>query len=289
MGGSGKTPLTIHVAEMLRDLGRTPAVISRGYKGSYTGEYLVVGGGDSKEPEVGPAECGDEPFLIAWRLPDIPVLVGRQRLHAVNAARDRFECDVVVLDDGFQHLPLKRDADIVLINGAEDHMFPRGRLREPLSALRRADMLILVGEHTEIPTAVGSYLSGKPVFRCRHIAVGLTGGPQHQLAAPDVLTARKVLLVSAIANPERFRLTAEGLGWNVIDHIAFRDHHWMTDEEIQRALRRAAGAQVVVTEKDWVKLPGWAAQTGQILALSIGVQLDDEDAFRRSLMDLLHQ
>lgn len=286
LGGTGKTPFVIRLAGMLRNRGLKPAVVSRGYRGTNQAPYLVVGDGSSSEPLAGAEACGDEPYLIAMRLPDVPVLVGRKRIYPVQAAYNLFACNVVILDDGFQHLPLNRDADIVLLNGSEDHMFPRGRLREPLSALGRADIVMLMAG-SSIPAAAASYVRG-PVFTCRAVASGLASGPNLQNLAPvDSLSGREVMLVSGIANSERFRATAEQLGWIIVNHHSFPDHYRFTDKELRSILDRAAGLPVVVTEKDWVKLPAWFKNMDQVSALRIEVVLDDEEAFRAALKSLV--
>ena len=145
LGGSGKTPFAIYLADLFYKHGLRPAIVSRGYKGSYQEDYLVVGDGGAEGPLAEPTECGDEPYLISSRLPHVPVIVGRKRIHPVVAAHKLFGSDVAILDDGFQHLGLARNADIVLINGSEDAMFPLGRLREPISALKRANLVVIVG------------------------------------------------------------------------------------------------------------------------------------------------
>ena len=262
-----------------------PAVVSRGYRGTNRAPYQVVGDGSSGEPLVGPDVCGDEPYLIAKRLPDVPVIVGRKRIYPVRAAHELFGCNVVVLDDGFQHLPLKRDADIVLLNGSEDHMFPWGRLREPLSALRRADIVVLM-EGGTIPASAVDFVRG-PVFNCHPLPSGLASGAGFQsLVRSDTLSGREVILASGIANPERFRSTAEKLGWIVVDHFSFPDHHRFTDKELRSILDRAVGLPVVVTEKDWVKLPAWFKEIDQVAALRIEMVLDDEEAFWTALASL---
>jgi len=286
LGGTGKTPFVIFLAGMLKNRRLKPAVVSRGYRGTNRAPYQVVGDGSSGEPLVGPDVCGDEPYLIAKRLPDVPVIVGRKRIDPVRAAHELFGCNVVVLDDGFQHLPLKRDADIVLLNGSEDHMFPWGRLREPLSALRRADMVVLMTGGT-IPASAVDYVRG-PVFTCHPLPSGLASGANLQSYAPaDTLSEREVILASGIANPERFRETAEKLGWIVVDHYSFPDHHRFTDKELRAILDRAAGLPVVVTEKDWVKLPAWFKELDQVAALRIEMVLDDEEAFWTAIKSLV--
>jgi tetraacyldisaccharide 4'-kinase len=286
LGGTGKTPFVIYLSEMLRNRGMTPAVVSRGYGGTNRAPYLVVGDGSSGEPLVGPDACGDEPYLIAERLPDVPVIVGHRRIYPVRAALEMFGCSVVVLDDGFQHLALKRDADIVLLKGSEDHMFPWGRLREPLSALKRANIVVLVAE-AAVPDAAAAYVKA-PIFRCRPIAAGLARGVALQTIEPaDMYSGREVILASGIANPERFRATAEKLGWTIVDHLSFPDHHRFTDKELRSILDRAAGSPIVVTEKDWVKLPSWFKEMDQVAALRIEMVLDDETAFWAALASLV--
>jgi tetraacyldisaccharide 4'-kinase len=286
LGGTGKTPFVIFLARMLKNRGLKPAVVSRGYRGTSRAPYLVVGDGSSGEPLVVPDVCGDEPYLIAKRLPDVPVIVGRKRIHPVRAAHELFGCNVVVLDDGFQHLTLKRDADIVLLNGSEDHMFPWGRLREPLSALRRADIVMLLAGGT-IPISAVNYVRG-PIFNCHPLPSGLASGAGLQSLVPsDVLSGREVILASGIANPDRFRGTAEKLGWVVVDHYSFPDHHRFTDKELQSILDRAAGIPMVVTEKDWVKLPAWFKEMDQVVALRIEMVLDDDEAFWTALDSLV--
>jgi tetraacyldisaccharide 4'-kinase len=286
LGGTGKTPFVIFLAGMLRNRGLKPAVVSRGYRGTSRAPYLVVGEGSTGEPLVGPDVCGDEPYLIAKRLPNIPVIVGRRRIYPVSAALELFGCNVVVLDDGFQHLPLKRDADIVLLNGSEDHMFPRGRLREPLSALKRADIVMLMAGGT-IPASALDYVRG-PAFTCHPRPSGLASGSGLQsMVPPDTLSGRKVILASGIANPERFRGTAEKLGWIVVDHYSLPDHHRFADNELRSILDRAAELPVVVTEKDWVKLPAWFKEMDQVAALRIEMVLDDEEAFWTALASLV--
>ncbi len=285
LGGSGKTPFAIYLAALLANRGLKPAVVSRGYRGTSRAPYLVVGDGSSSAPLVGPDACGDEPYLIAERLPDIPVIVGRKRIYPVKAAEELFGCNIVVLDDGFQHLPLRRDADIVLLNGSEDHMFPWGRLREPLSALKRADIVVLVTAD-EIPTVAKKYVRG-PIFRCRPVAAGLETGVTSRCAPADSHSGRDVILVSGIANPPRFRRTAEHLGWIVKDHHAFPDHHAFKDRELRSILDRAAGLPVVFTEKDWVKLPRWIKEIEHVAALRIEMVLEDEPGFWTALGALI--
>ncbi len=289
LGGSGKTPFVIFLARKLLEMGLKPAVVSRGYRGKYHERYLVVSEGipDREIPKVGPEMCGDEPFLMARRLQGIPVIVGRRRIYPVRAARDLFGCTVVVLDDGFQHLPLKRTVDVVLLNGTEDCMFPYGNLREPLSALRRGDVVVLVGDAAEPPEAARAYLGDVPVFRCRQHPVGVHQGFSSLLSAPDLFAGSDVFLASGIAHPERFRATVEALSWRVPVHRTFPDHHAFSDGDLEDLLEGTFDLPVVVTEKDWVKLPDWAKQSGRIWALRIDMQVENEGSLGDLLVNLV--
>ena len=281
LGGSGKTPFTIYLANLLYKCGLQPAIVSRGYRGAYRADYLVVGDGGAGRPLVEPAECGDEPYLISSRLPHIPVLVGRKRIHPLLAAKKLFDCDLAVLDDGFQHMQLTRDVDIVLLNGSEDAIFPQGKLREPLSALKRADMVIIVGRDTRLPVAASPYLFHLPCFRCEHKPTELIGFANWK--HPDELRDRDVILVSGIAHPHRFRETAEQIGWNVKRHIEYSDHHRFTDKELQDVLAQSGDLPVIFTEKDWVKLPDRFRLSGRAGALRIEVMMHDESEFVETL------
>lgn len=287
LGGSGKTPFAIYLAELLRSKGMKPAVVSRGYRGTNREKYLVVGKGDSTPPVADSAQAGDEPFLIASRLPEIPVIVGRKRIHPVTAAHEFFGCDVVVLDDGFQHLELKRTVDIVLLRGTEDEMFPVGSLREPFSALKRAHIVVLAGPELLIPLGALRYVLGKPMFRCRLRPVGLRKEGESDTRTPDAFKGSRVVLLSAIAHPERFTVTAEKLGWKVVEHATFRDHHRFSDDELRDALQRAGGIPVVVTEKDWVKLPEWFRKAENVSALRVAMTIDEEAAFLSKIFKLI--
>jgi tetraacyldisaccharide 4'-kinase len=274
LGGSGKTPFVIYLAELLSREGFKPAVVSRGYKGSNRDDFLVVGDGTSSTPMVDPSVSGDEPYLIATRLPQVPVIIGKKRIHPVRAAHSLFGVDAVILDDGFQHLPLDRGLDIVLMNGTEDHMFPFGSLREPLSALKRADIIILSGIES-VPPAALPYTERAAVFHCSFESdILLT----YEGSVPgSQFSGKEVVLMSAIAGPERFRKTAEQLGWVIKDHVVFPDHHTPDDSQLEHVLNRAGESGVIMTEKDRVKLPLWFLQKANVFTLRLRTVVREEE------------
>ena len=289
MGGSGKTPMVIYLAELLRSRGMRPAVISRGYRGSSREPYLVVSDGCSGSPLVESSVAGDEPYLIAERLHNVPVVIGQQRIHPVEAAARLFGCDVAILDDGFQHLVLQRNLDIVLLSGSEDCMFPLGRLREPFSALSRADIVVLTSPGAGVHPSAKAYLARIPVFRSNPVPLSLRVGTNGGTALPpDVYAGKEVVLASAIADPGRFRRTVEELGWIVTQHHCFPDHHRFTDRDMEKILGASSGLPVIVTEKDWVKIPHRFRSLGNLGALTIGIRLDDEAGFVQALVSRLN-
>ncbi len=287
MGGVGKTPFVVWLSNLLSTMGYHPAVVSRGYKGSYKSPFLVVGD-SGYENSSDPLTVGDEPYLMYKLLRDVPIVVGRKRIDAVQAAHRLFPIDITLLDDGFQHLPLSRNVDIVLLNGLEDFMFPLGNLREPFSALRRADVVIAVNENCRLPSKALQYITNTPKFSAQQKPLGLVTETRTVLGDYTELANKSVLLFSAIANPYRFRRTAEGLGWKIIDHLEFADHYCPDDALLRNILEKAGKNQVVATEKDWVKLPKWFRELDNVCALRIGMVVDEEQRFKQTLLRLLN-
>ena len=240
VGGTGKTPLVIHLALALRLRGRHPGIVSRGYRGAATGVTEATPGSD-------PGAVGDEPVLLA-RHAGCPVFVGRDRAAAARALlAGHPECDVILADDGLQHYRLVRDVEIVmfdqrgLMNG---WCLPAGPLREPLSRLTQVDAVVL-NETTVSPAPT----LARPVF-----LMHLRGERFHRLDDPLAqctaaeLTGRKLHAVAGIGAPQRFFDQLTGLGLSFAEH-AFADHHHFLAEHLA-----FAGDAILATEKDAVKL-----------------------------------
>jgi tetraacyldisaccharide 4'-kinase len=246
VGGSGKTPVVALLAERLRDLGHPVAILSRGYGGRFRGEALVVSEGGG--PLVTAAEAGDEPVMLARRLPDVVVAVGPRRDAVGRHVEARFGPRVHLLDDGFQHLRLARDLDVVCLDPAdlEDRPLPAGRLREFRSALGRAHLLLLAGTPLEAPVV-------QALGRERCFAVSRRLDPAPGADGRERALPARVWLVSGIARPERFAADVRALGAQVAGHSAFPDHHFFDHGELRavEAAARAAGAEALLTtEKD---------------------------------------
>jgi tetraacyldisaccharide 4'-kinase len=252
-GGGGKTPLTAALAVRLRDAGRAVCVLSRGYGGVGDGVRLVSRGDG---PLVGPDAAGDEPVALAGDLPGVAVVVGADRWLAGRTALERLAPapEVFVLDDGFSHLALARDVDLLAFPAADPfaggRLVPGGRLREPLAAAARADAALLTGVEEGEVEGAGAALAaalarhgfGGPGFA----SVTRPGTPRDAARRP-LAPGTRVLLVAGIARPERFGATARRLGLTVAE---------ATLAALRRAFAEGGAEAVLVTSKDRVKLEG---------------------------------
>lgn len=274
-GGGGKTPIVAAVARRARDRGLRVAVLSRGYASRGEGIRLVSDGGG---PLLGPRTAGDEPVLLAGQLSGVAVVVGADRAAAGRHALERLSPppDLFVLDDGFSHLRLARDLDVLCFPADDPYgggrLPPGGRLREPLASSGRADVALLtgVGVDSDSARALGRGLAGHGF-----------GGPA--FAAPtrlrlDADPGGPALLVSGIARPDAFESGALGLGVEVAGHLRFGDHHAYPDatlDRIRTELERTGARVVVTTGKDRVKLLGRL----ETPVVEIALDAEPEEAF----------
>jgi len=233
-GGSGKTPFVIALGELLQERRIPFDVLSRGYRRKTKGVFVV-------DPSGGAADFGDEPLLIARRL-GVPVVVGESRYEAGRVAEQKFATELHLLDDGYQHRSLARDFDIVLLSAEDldDRLLPLGRLREPVSALARADAVLIPDDLDMAPLAVRNKL----IWRMSRAL---------ELSDPPV----KPVVFCGIAKPQRFFAQVRAAGITPAAEIVFGDHHAYDMDEVQ-AIRRAAldhdAGGFVTTEKDLVNL-----------------------------------
>lgn len=280
VGGTGKTPLAAWLADALHRRGRKVVLASRGYRRTGGESVCVVSDGRHVRGRVETA--GDEPMLLAARAPGVPVLVGRDRGVVGLRALSAFGADVLVLDDGFQHHRLHRDVDIVSFDGRQGlgnrHVLPRGPLREPLTALRRADAIAVVdgplpgADEAQIARAAPAayrFCAWRRPTRLRPLA----GGPG---SSPEELDGAQVGLLAALAQPRGFRRTLEALGAEVVAERTFRDHH-----RYRAGNLRDLAQQIplwVTTEKDAIKIvPSWVgAADVRVLTIDLVVEQSEE-------------
>lgn len=254
VGGTGKTPLVAAIAAWLVAIGERPAILSRGYARTVSSrDPVVVSDGTRVRADV--AHAGDEPLMLARAVPGAAVVVCAQRHAAGVVAEETLGATIHVLDDGFQHLPLARDLDIVVTAAgtlATDAVLPKGRLREPVSALSRAEILVVVGATDDEAEA-----------EARTYGVARGVGATRRLGAPVPVHGetptrdRPLVAMAGIGQPAQFvhALTADG--WQVLDTCSFPDHHWFTPADLSAVARRVAAAGawgVATTDKDAVRL-----------------------------------
>jgi len=270
VGGTGKTPLVILLAERFRSEGFRPVVLSRGYKRKGSGTVVVSSGNG---PVVPWDTAGDEPFLIARRAAGVSVVVGADRHAAGLVAEEQNLGDLFILDDGFQHRRLFRNVDLVTIDPAEwiagERLFPYGRWREPKEALERAHAAVVQESHaplSELPI---------PTFVIRTVRDGIYKGSD----AVDIqsLKNRSVTAFAGIAKPDRFFNALENMGIPLARRVPFRDHHNYTERDIETL----PGEIHITTEKDAVRLDGLGA--GNFLHLRISANILEFDR----LMELI--
>jgi tetraacyldisaccharide 4'-kinase len=279
VGGSGKTPLTAWIAASLRDAGLAVAVLSRGYGGSFRGEALVVSDGASLME--GAETAGDEPVMLARDLPGVVVAVGPRRDVVGHAVEARFGRRVHVLDDGFQHLRLHRDLDLVCVDAADmdERCLPAGRLREFPSALSRAHVVLLSGSHPILESSLAGQVT---LHRWSRRIVGCA-----DLVGAKAPTPRRALLLAGIARPERFACDAAAIGIEVLGTRFHPDHHRFSDADVAAAVEaaRLAGAEAVLTTaKDAVRIRA-ASRELPLLVLRIEPAIEDAGGLRARLLE----
>ncbi|HIJ88089.1 MAG TPA: tetraacyldisaccharide 4'-kinase [Desulfuromonadales bacterium] len=257
VGGTGKTPITAFIARLLIAQGYRVVVLSRGYGGSLEGQSIVVS--DGVTVMLGPGECGDEPYLLASTVAGLMVVIGTDRYAAGQLAMQQLSPDIFLLDDGFQHLRLWRDLNILLQDCARPlgngWTLPAGLLREPATATRRADLIIM----TRSPegTTITANLPGKPTYAASHRLVDvlpLRGGEPVSLSA---LQGHRFLAFAGIAHPEFFFSGLRERGLTIVQVLPFPDHvdyDHIRLENIRAAMQGSGAEYAITTEKDGVKL-----------------------------------
>jgi tetraacyldisaccharide 4'-kinase len=282
-GGTGKTPFVAMLSDWAARNGLRAAILSRGYKGRSKREYLVVSDGHRLTTSV--YEAGDEPVLLAKKLPSIPVLISRQRYLIGDLALRLFNSELLLLDDGFQHLSLHRDLDVLVIdvkrqfgNGS---LLPLGPLREPLEGLKRADLIVLtrcdVRHHgDELADLLKKHLPGKPILRSSHLPDQVKFPRTGQTYPPQILEGKKVVAFAGIAHPDDFLEMVTGLGAQVVEFKGYPDHHYFGNadlETLESCNSRSDVDFLLTTEKDWIRIEGIIGDDLHIAVLTIKIEL----------------
>src|SRR6185312_11146738 len=280
VGGTGKTPVVEKFARELRDEGRNVAILSRGYRSRPTPLHQrilnkILLREDTTPPRVvsdgrslllDSETAGDEPYMLASNLKDVIVLVDKDRVKSGRYAIEKFGCDTLLLDDGFQYWKLRgRRQDVVLIDCQQpfgnEHLEPRGSLREPPSHLSRANVIFITksdGNTSALRERIAQHNRTAGIIECVHHPLyfeDVFTGERHGL---DLIKGRKVASLSGIAQPESFELSLSQIGGELVYSKRFADHHRFTQQEVLNVINRSKKRQahaIVTTQKDAVRFP----------------------------------
>ena len=301
VGGTGKTPTVIAIAKQLQEDGVRIAILLRGYKRQSREKITVVSDGEKRL--CSHTESGDEADMMARLLPGIPIIVGRNRYAAGQLAIERFKSDVLILDDGFQHRQLHRDVDIVTVDATRPfgtgQLLPAGTLREPLTALRRADILLLTradkpAQVSRIRGKLGTLAPNTPILESVHRPMHLyrlhAFGNTEPLSL-NWLRGKRLLAICGIGNPNAFVATLNQYTPETVDLLEFPDHHAYTEADCQRIqcrLKQMGAAFIVTTQKDEQKLARFLRRLPQVTVLAVAVVMTDGNLLA-SISSFLHK
>ncbi len=293
LGGTCKTPIVLMIAGILRDHGLKPAILSRGYGGCSREKVNVVA--DGKKILLSADQAGDEPVMIARRLKNIPVLTGKDRFLTGKHALEHFGVDTLILDDGYQHLALRRDLNILLLDQknplGNGHLFPAGELREPLRESNRADLICFTrcqeNEGSGSKRELLALPENVPVIQTVLRLQSLVRLDNQEMMAVELLRDQPVAAFCGIAQPSDFRHTLETAGARVVFFRAFPDHHRYIASDlktIEQEAKKAGAKYILVSEKDSVKIdPSVFSQP--VLKIIIAVEiLADREVFTKLLL-----
>lgn len=299
-GGTGKTPMIIWLNEKLEEFNLTTAILTRGYKGDLEHKSGLIRGGQRFRSN--PKQFGDEPLLISRKVKNGAVIVGKKRAENLKKYFHEVEPDVVLLDDGFQHIQLYRSFNIVLFDASlpldRYQTAPLGYLREGLTSLKDADALVISRadhvseEKIEKLTDMLSkyYRRNIPIARFRYKAQGIFDCFDKLAMQMSELQDRNIVALSAIASPESFYKLLESFGANIVEKVVYPDHYLFTQEDLNEVLIMSAkhNSTVIVSEKDMVKIRR-VIQDERILYVNISVSfMSGEDELLKGVKKVLN-
>src|SRR5215471_9318845 len=311
VGGTGKTPLVDYIAGYLSQEGYSIAILTRGYARKSKGE-VVLNSDPYTGPHTGPhtnksqpdsysyRETGDEPLLLARSLPKVPVVINKNRFEGGLWAQSRFSSQVLILDDGYQHLKLGRDLNLLVLDGTDPfgnfRMVPFGRLREPLYAIRRADAVIVTRAHRPFDQAqlgaIIKYFCGEriPVMYVYTVITGLRHLESETRYEAAELVGWNAWVMCGIGNPQAFVDDLVGAGIIVVGESTFPDHFPYSQRDADQVTAEARTAQadlIVTTEKDAIRLAGLRWSEIPLYAAQSEVHTDDEVRLKSLLLRVL--
>ena len=291
-GGTGKTPTVIEIARILGQCGKRIAILTRGYRRKGDAPHVIV------SPDSSAGEVGDEPLLLAKSLPQAQVIVGRNRAESGMIALDRFQLDIFLLDDGFQHLQLRRDCDLVLIDATQPfgggRLLPAGLLREPLAHLARASAFLItrsdeVRDCAAIVETLRWFNPAAPIFFGVHAFESLRAAGGEERVSLDDLRGKRLFAVCGLGNPASFHRLLRSCGLEAQATLDFPDHHDYTARDAEIIASGVAKDRldaIITTEKDEHKLlPYLRSLNTPCRVAAVRMEIQPIQAFRRLLAD----
>ena len=288
MGGTGKTPMVVWLARLFSEEGCRVGIVSRGYGGLESRRVTVVSDGENILADQ--AISGDEPLMLARQLSGIPVLCSTKRVKAGKVAIEKFNCNVLVLDDGFQHRYLARDLDVVMLDSRDPYgsnrVFPRGTLREGAAALARAQVLVLSRfDGSEGAEKTREILSrqwpDKIIAAATYRPIRIFAADDQRERPPNSLRESRLAAFAGIARPDAFFQSVHNLGARLVYTAALPDHYPLTSELLNSLVRQASSFKPelwLTTEKDWVRLPKLLPQDMELWVLAGEIDLDRDSS-----------
>ena len=282
LGGSGKTPFVLYLSKKLKDKGINFAVLTRGYKRRSKGTKELK---RSESPDLKWEEVGDEPSLLSNHLPETPIIIGKDRYNSGKIAQDKYKAEVLILDDGFQHWRLKRDLDILIIDASIDlekeKLFPEGRLREPLSSLKRANLFIFTrvdqSTHKEkLKMILQKFNPQSPIVESILVITSVLNWKDKTKIDLDSLKGKKGVVFCGIGNPFSFENTLKSLEVEILNAFFFLDHYIYSQNDLLslEEERKKVGADfLITTEKDSIRLPEIKDQKAPILVVNVELKI----------------
>ena len=292
VGGTGKTPTVCLIAKYFKESGFSTAVVCRGYRGKKTDTPVVVS--DKEKVLMNSESAGDEAYMLARKLSGIPVIAGKNRVSASKMACDLFNCEIIILDDGFQHLRLKRDTDVVLINSrnpfGNGFLLPRGILREPLKALKRADMILLTKkdqsdiDRKELENTIRLHNQNAPIFKSFYKPASLRNPTDNNKIDPDLLKNKNISCFCSIGDPESFFSILKNMGFTLADKVIYPDHHQYKTSDYKKLRTISKSSDyLITTEKDFAKINPDMLQIKNLAVLEIDEVIDNIELFLKIL------
>ncbi len=295
VGGTGKTPFVAWLARRLLERGWKPSILTRGYRRRGRSLISLAPG---TERVTDPRRVGDEPALLARALPEVPIVVGANRYEAGKLAEREYNVDVHLLDDGFQHLALARDVDIVLVDVTQKFsdraLLPAGPLREPCAALARADMIVLtrvdLGDPEPVEGQVSRINPQAKIFHSTTKLCGLVDVATGRIYPTAAFHGEPVRAFCGLGNPKAFFADLKKWGFSVVGENSFRDHHDYSNgdvEALELSARKSGAAALMTTEKDTMNLPPLGGRSLPFVACVIQTDVREAQALEDTLLGRL--